>query len=287
MRTVNRWLLGVVVACALAGADAGAADFTFVAADVTAGYDPEDGVGFVSTTLDILESAQAPGFPNDTQGFSMGIEHDGSLLDVASAGSTGDLAAVNGGAGPAFEGINISPAGGDGVTVGIVYNLMGGVFLDFEEQTPVLRVDYVTVPPAFVNDMAGTTTVLAWTNTLGDPEVTNTVVVGGDSSDPDLVDGTVQLVPEIATAFLRGDPNDDSIVDIADGIWLLNMLFLDGPTGSCRAAGNANGDGRIDQADAIYVLNYQFLLGPAPPVPFPACGVSEGEECESYLSCEG
>ncbi len=286
-------MLGPVMLGAMAGlfpalpTAVDAAEYTYVAADVTAGYDPENGIGSFTTTLNIVESSTSAGFPNDTQAFSMGLAHDGSLLFLVSAAPTGDLAAVNGGGGPVFEGINLAPEGGVGLTAGIVYSLTGGVFLSFEEEKPVLEVGYEVVEPALAGDFAGVTTALSWTDTLGDPEVTNTVVVGGASSNPILVDGSVTLLPEIATPFLRGDANDDALVDIADGIWLLNMLFLNGPEGTCPASGNANGDGDIDQADAIYVLNYQFLLGPSPPAPFPGCGVAEDEACESFSSCEG
>ena len=87
-------------------------------------------------------------------------------------------------------------------------------------------------------------------------------------------------------SFIRGDCNDDGLVNLADGIYLINAMFLGGPALHCDAACDANGDGLLDSSDAIYIWNYRFLDGPPPPAPFPACGASiEQLTCGLFESC--
>ncbi len=71
--------------------------------------------------------------------------------------------------------------------------------------------------------------------------------------------------------FIRGDANDDAVVDIADGIWILAEQFRGGPASVCQSAADANADGRADIADATYLLSFQFRGGPAPEFPFEEC----------------
>ena len=56
--------------------------------------------------------------------------------------------------------------------------------------------------------------------------------------------------------FLRGDANVDGRVNIADGIWLLQHLYLGGPGGECAAARDTNADGVVDLADAAHIISY-------------------------------
>jgi hypothetical protein len=93
--------------------------------------------------------------------------------------------------------------------------------------------------------------------------------------------------------FRRGDPNDDGITDLSDGVDLLLFLFADGSTPSCLDSADANADLEVDIADPVYVLGYLFLGGPIPPPPGPArpgepCGkvaAGPGLGCEDYRSC--
>ena len=75
-------------------------------------------------------------------------------------------------------------------------------------------------------------------------------------------------------AFVRGDSNSDSSVDIADAIFTLEFLFGSGTAPSCADAADANDDGGVDISDAIVTLDYLFsptvtML----PAPFPAEGL--------------
>ena len=89
--------------------------------------------------------------------------------------------------------------------------------------------------------------------------------------------------------FLRGDGNGDGIVNIADGIFLLQSLFANGGNSNCMDAADANDDGSVDVSDVISILGYQFNGTNPPPAPYPNCGVDPAGGtsmgCISYTSC--
>jgi hypothetical protein len=60
----------------------------------------------------------------------------------------------------------------------------------------------------------------------------------------------------------EGDANADGVVNVSDGLYLINYLFAGGsaPLADC----DANGDTHTDVADVFYVINYLFAAGPAP-----------------------
>lgn len=212
----------------------------------------------------------------DTQGFSMGCSNDAIIAPTA-VSAIGELADVAGGAGPDFFGDNTAP---EGWTVGVVYAFLGGVFIQFDVAKEVISVDYDNVS-AVALDVAA----LTWVDTLGMPPVSNVVVVGGQSIGTAGVDGSITFSDTPSVTFLRGDCNDDGIVNIADGVWIINELFLSGPSSPCAAACDANDDDMIDQSDAVYIWNYRFLDGPAP---------QGGLECQTSddagdvdLGCDG
>lgn len=74
---------------------------------------------------------------------------------------------------------------------------------------------------------------------------------------------------------LTGNINNDpgGSVDLSDLIYLVNYLFLGGPSPDCLAAANTNGDAgcSVDLSDLIHLVNYLFLGGPAPAACLPAC----------------
>jgi hypothetical protein len=93
--------------------------------------------------------------------------------------------------------------------------------------------------------------------------------------------------------FHRGDPNDSGVIDITDGVYVLNYLFLGQKAPTCLESADANDDGRIDIADAIYLLSFLFIGGPqpfAPGPPWKPCGPDRAGSkaflgCESYTKC--
>ncbi len=94
--------------------------------------------------------------------------------------------------------------------------------------------------------------------------------------------------PTAAVPFVRGDFNDDSHLDIADPVSVLDYLFLGGDSAGCLDAGDANDDGAVDIADALSTLGYLFLGAAAPRAPFPDCGrdpTADALSCETRSSC--
>jgi hypothetical protein len=87
-----------------------------------------------------------------------------------------------------------------------------------------------------------------------------------------------------ASRFLRGDCNDDGLVELVDAVCTLDGLFGEGGIG-CRAALNVNGDEQVDLSDPISLLTHLFLGGPAPVAPFPDCGPGE-LDTDDELGCE-
>ncbi len=73
------------------------------------------------------------------------------------------------------------------------------------------------------------------------------------------------------TEFRRGDANEDGAPNIADAIYVLQYLFMQGPPIRCLDAADANDDEAIDISDAIYTLMFQFCQGPRIPPPY-GCG---------------
>ena len=62
-----------------------------------------------------------------------------------------------------------------------------------------------------------------------------------------------------------------------------------GPSPTCLDAADTNDDGGVNITDGIYVLNFLFLGGPAPPAPHPGCGTepqgdADGVTCASPTS---
>lgn len=74
--------------------------------------------------------------------------------------------------------------------------------------------------------------------------------------------GWVSVVEE--ENFVRGDANGDSVIDVADAVFLANYLFKGQSAPFPYEAGDATCDGIIDVEDVIYVLNYLFKGGDPP-----------------------
>ena len=91
--------------------------------------------------------------------------------------------------------------------------------------------------------------------------------------------------------FRRGDSNADGGVNITDGIYVLNFLFLGGPKPPCNEAADSDDDGIVSITDGIYLLNFLFLGGPSPVEPGQhECGPDRPDSvdlgCEVYDTCE-
>jgi len=111
------------------------------------------------------------------------------------------------------------------------------------------------------------------------------------SSDHDGLVVFIEVDGHGDTLFVRGDVNADSRIDLSDGAFIFNFLFLGGDSPPCMAAASSNGSARIELTSGIYLLNFLFLAGPAPTAPYPDCGplTSDSDHalgCESFESCQ-
>jgi hypothetical protein len=61
-----------------------------------------------------------------------------------------------------------------------------------------------------------------------------------------------------------GDANNDGKINVADVIFLINYLFIAGPTPDPWAQGDVNCDTLINSGDVVYLINYLFQNGPSP-----------------------
>ncbi|MEZ5360338.1 MAG: thrombospondin type 3 repeat-containing protein [Candidatus Zixiibacteriota bacterium] len=67
-----------------------------------------------------------------------------------------------------------------------------------------------------------------------------------------------------ACAYICGDANGDSSVNIGDAVYIIAYIFNGGPAPDPEAAGEVNCDGSVNIGDAVYMINYIFRGGAAP-----------------------
>ena len=210
------------------------------------------------------------------QGFNIDVCHDESVLDVLSIDLGPGLLLLNNGDGPDF--IETYPDTAGGVVFGCIFSIFAlpGIGLEPDTYSPLFTIVYqaANVVPAVTTlefcDIAAC---------VGCPIAPTVLVVLGQSIPPALVDGTVFF----GSPFLRGDANDDGLIDLGDPISLLEYLFGGGDAPSCASAADVNDDDMINMADPIFELGYLFADMPAPAAPFPACGV---EVTPGTLTCD-
>jgi len=213
------------------------------------------------------------------EGFAFGARGTAMLmLDSVTAGSA--LQAATGGLGPEYFAVNLSPAGGVGLTVACLIRT-----------SPPLA----TVPPGVdqeiaivggvVDAAAPTDEVIPVTfaSDLGSPAVLTRFSVGGVGVTPILSDGAVMVLPG-GTQFLRGDIDLDGMIGLGDAIFLASYLFGSGASPGCLVAADVNDDGALALDDVIVHLGYQFSGGTAPAAPFPSCGVDPTPDALTCLA---
>lgn len=76
-----------------------------------------------------------------------------------------------------------------------------------------------------------------------------------------------------------GDANGDSLVNIADLIFLINYLFAKGPAPCVCEAADCDNSCAINSADLVYLINYLFANGPAP---VRGCAYCPHEYCRPF-----
>jgi hypothetical protein len=72
---------------------------------------------------------------------------------------------------------------------------------------------------------------------------------------------------DVIRPYVCGDANGDDEVNVADGVYVINYVFNEGPAPEPIEAGDANCDGELNVADAVYIINYVFSDGDPPCCP--------------------
>jgi hypothetical protein len=88
--------------------------------------------------------------------------------------------------------------------------------------------------------------------------------------------------------FLRGDSNEDRVLNIGDPIHVLGYLFTGSSTPGCLKAADANDDGVLNIGDPVSLLTFLFIGGPDPHSPLNECGVDLTDDtltCQSFSPC--
>jgi len=67
--------------------------------------------------------------------------------------------------------------------------------------------------------------------------------------------------------FLRGDANSDTNCDIADGIWVLNWLFIGGQEPTCYDSADFDDNGLVTIGDAMLMIFYYLHAEGMPSMP--------------------
>ncbi len=209
----------------------------------------------------------------DIQAWSWGVCHDPALVSLLAVEMSEFVSTVNDGDPPDFHQIETFP---DGWTLGVVISAFG----------------CCTIPPGNGYEMyhttyeAGSTIGTAsveFCETLGAPPVSIVIVIGGASILPVTGNGTIEILEE--APFARGDCNQDGALDLADVIFSELYMFAGGETPGCLDACDSNDDGVMNIADPIYLLNLLFIQGPPLPTPSESCGsdpTDDGLSCESF-----
>ena len=213
---------------------------------------------------------------SNIQGFTITICHDPILTAIPDSFELGSVFEV---IGAEFVTVQID----DDVNDGDGKELIIGILLDaippFENQTapPTLNpieigtiqfqvpatVDCFTcLPILFCDNINGTENLL----------LSNRVVIDNESVQPSALPEGEICVPRHAL-FVRGDVNNDGMIDVADVVASLNYLFLNGTVPVCLDAADTDNDGLETITDPVFLALYIFNDGIAPPSPFPDCGI--------------
>ncbi len=111
------------------------------------------------------------------------------------------------------------------------------------------------------------TTCLEWKYVEGPPEPYDSLLAYWDyysyyDWDRVFVDhGSLTVTGGYVCADLTGDAYPG---DISDLVFLVDYMFLGGPTPSPPQAADCDGNGQIDISDLVYLVDYMFLDGPLP-----------------------
>jgi len=108
------------------------------------------------------------------------------------------------------------------------------------------------------------------------------LIVAGKSRAPPLQahdDAYIVKLSFGAPAFVRGDADSSGRIDLADGVSVLNWLFLGAGAPACADAADSDGSGDLRLSDAVMVFAWLFGGGDAPAAPTPSASEYLSEDC--------
>lgn len=132
----------------------------------------------------------------------------------------------------------------------------------FEVPLLMLDVEVLATDPATLG------TEIEFLPGVGEPEIRNTFVIANQSVPPRTQGGRLSFIFE--EAFLRGDVNDDGMVDMSDSVAMLIWVVLSGDPPACQKTGDVDDSGIVNMNDILHLLFYLFRGGEIVAPPFPA-----------------
>ena len=202
-------------------------------------------------------------------GFSFGLTWDGSALQGLNLAPGANLAAIRGGAGPVFFGVNLSPVGGTGLTLGMLtdFNVPAQALpLGVDQEVAVLTA--AVVPPVAPAALIP----IDFTTTLGSPPITLEVVAQVEGTSQSVTPTTTAGAVDLDVSFVRGDASGDGMLSIVDIVASLEAIFISPNGPDCPDTLDADDDGLIGILDVVFLLEHLFISGAPPAAPYPACG---------------
>ena len=223
-------------------------------------------------------------------GFSLGLAHDGSNLNLLSAEAGTSLQSVNGGAGPEFLLIDLDPVGASGLVVACIASTESGSLetLPTGSDEQLVTCQYEVLPTATVGF-----TGLDFSGELipaqGSPATPILISLGSEPAIVTTSGDSVEITEApLGTPFQRGDFDANGNVNIADPINILNYQFNNGAEPTCEKIMDIDDSGQIQLNDPILLLTYLFSNGAPPAAPFDSCGIDPTDDsitCESFDAC--
>lgn len=219
------------------------------------------GLGVVGQTanLPVLISTVRP-----LDGFQIAGQYDPSLMTLTSVLASGVAASAE------FVALSENLEAGE-IAAGLIMALDTSTDIPIGDNQEVLNLQF-DVNADLGGATAPLTTPVIFVESAGTPPITNKIVDANYNETPNLVNGDIELVD--FNPFVRGDCNSDGgLVNIADGISVLQYLFQGGTTPSCLDSCDLDDNGEISVGDAVWIFSYQFAGGAPPMAPFPDLGI--------------
>ncbi|MGB1661946.1 MAG: hypothetical protein ACPHP7_04635 [Planctomycetota bacterium] len=205
----------------------------------------------------------------DLQGFSISLVYDPLIWEFSHVEISGTITET---AGAEFvEDFSDDDQGNAvlGVLLDILPPYSGQVIPATGIELEVARFYFDVQPDVFES----VETTIGFAPSPGTPVVDNVFVIGNQSVQPLTIDAVIEVA--VQNIFLRGDADGDLYLDLSDVI--NNLVFMTGacpecPDPTCYKALDVNDNGIIDLADGVQLVNYLYTFGPPPAAPFPEPG---------------